>query len=594
MNDLQKIKDKYGEKMMHLCRELFPTILETPGLLFELLSTHFDYNRNLYYDIIDRKLTDSFKGYIYGLINNDIENEKSTKNPFDLMREAGYTLYECKSEKDIQKFKKYYAHGEELCTFRSNRLENCYVFFAVRDDANRLKRKDFTYPLRQDAYGTSVISIQFSRGKSNILSIKNRYNHTVENPDATFSNNLENIIPGLSESFEKEYGFNIQQNRSTKFELPGYVSDSKGKYYKYNLEINNIYYCDNNVIIDNFNKIDDFKEKERYIFADCYIIDLKEKKVFVYDSRLNNDGFLFGLMGADSIEVKKQKDSKLIILKTKNQEDRIIEINNHNQIIGYKNNITTFVGSKFMYNNKHLKYIEMQNVDTIGKNFLYDNRAVEKIIMPKLIKVDNFFFRKNNSLKELDLPNLLYTGTGFLESNEILEKISLPNIETVNSDFLQHNKELKEIDFPYLLYAGEAFLECNRKIHKVNLPNLEHVYSRFLCLNEELTEIDLPKLKNAGDLFLAANNKIETICLPSLEYVNNAFMAFNANLRELILPNVKFMSPSMLKENENLCYIYIPCIEKYPFGPNDTVNLLLKKLLLEKFNNPKKLKLSIN
>ena len=36
--DLKQIKDKYGEKMMHLCRELFPTLLETEGLLFKLLS----------------------------------------------------------------------------------------------------------------------------------------------------------------------------------------------------------------------------------------------------------------------------------------------------------------------------------------------------------------------------------------------------------------------------------------------------------------------------------------------------------------------------------------------------------------------------
>ena len=36
--DLKLIKKHYGEKMMHLCRELFPTILERNGLLFKLLS----------------------------------------------------------------------------------------------------------------------------------------------------------------------------------------------------------------------------------------------------------------------------------------------------------------------------------------------------------------------------------------------------------------------------------------------------------------------------------------------------------------------------------------------------------------------------
>ena len=31
-NDLKIIKRKYGEKMMHLVRELFPTLLEDEGL----------------------------------------------------------------------------------------------------------------------------------------------------------------------------------------------------------------------------------------------------------------------------------------------------------------------------------------------------------------------------------------------------------------------------------------------------------------------------------------------------------------------------------------------------------------------------------
>ena len=46
-NDLINIKDKYGEGMMHLCRKNFSTILETEGLLFGLLSSHFAYSRFL-------------------------------------------------------------------------------------------------------------------------------------------------------------------------------------------------------------------------------------------------------------------------------------------------------------------------------------------------------------------------------------------------------------------------------------------------------------------------------------------------------------------------------------------------------------------
>ena len=151
---------------------------------------------------------------------------------------------------------------------------------AVKKNVDEIKREDFKNPKRQDDYGTSVISIQFSRGASNTLSIKNRYNHTVENPDATFSNNLDNIILGLTDSFEQEYGYNLSHNRSG-FEIPGYVN-VKGKYYKYNYELDNIYYCPNNLIIDNFEVIRDYQQMERYIVFDYAIIDLQEKKVLLH------------------------------------------------------------------------------------------------------------------------------------------------------------------------------------------------------------------------------------------------------------------------------------------------------------------------
>ena len=199
-SDLIKIKDKYGEKMMHLCRKLFSTILEDEGKLFKLINSHFAYSKYLYDDIVNNMLEDNFKNYIYSLYADNMETNLfiDNRSPYELMNCAGYNLYECKCEEDIQFFKKYFDPREFLCTFRGYRLRKCYVFFAVRNNVDEIKREDFINPYRQDLYGTSVISIQFSRGDINTLSIKNRYNHTVNNPDATYSNNLDNIIPGLT------------------------------------------------------------------------------------------------------------------------------------------------------------------------------------------------------------------------------------------------------------------------------------------------------------------------------------------------------------------------------------------------------------
>ena len=103
MDDLKIIKNKYGEKMMHLCRSLFSTILEEEGLLFNTLEANFAYSKFLYDDIVNNELIDGFKNYIYKLIEPEEKEEIIvTKTPTELLSEVGYDLYECKTEEEIQ------------------------------------------------------------------------------------------------------------------------------------------------------------------------------------------------------------------------------------------------------------------------------------------------------------------------------------------------------------------------------------------------------------------------------------------------------------------------------------------------------------
>ena len=89
MDDLKLIKKHYGEKMMHLCRELFPSILEVNGLLFNMLSKSFNYTKSLYEDIINDNKIEDFKNFIYNQI--DVENDYEIvieKTPQELLGEA--------------------------------------------------------------------------------------------------------------------------------------------------------------------------------------------------------------------------------------------------------------------------------------------------------------------------------------------------------------------------------------------------------------------------------------------------------------------------------------------------------------------------
>ena len=111
MEELKKIKKMYGEKFMHLCRNLFPTLLETEGRLYEILTLYFSNNsRTLYDDIVKNRLENQFKNFIYSKIDVEHPDKKiiEEKTPYKLLDEAGYKLKECKNEIQIQSFKKYY------------------------------------------------------------------------------------------------------------------------------------------------------------------------------------------------------------------------------------------------------------------------------------------------------------------------------------------------------------------------------------------------------------------------------------------------------------------------------------------------------
>ena len=79
IDDLKVIKDNYGEKMSHLCRSLFPSILEQKGLLSKVLLSKFSPNRYLYDDIIDNHLEDEFKNFIYCFFNVEKETIETNK-----------------------------------------------------------------------------------------------------------------------------------------------------------------------------------------------------------------------------------------------------------------------------------------------------------------------------------------------------------------------------------------------------------------------------------------------------------------------------------------------------------------------------------
>jgi hypothetical protein len=510
MKDLIMIKKHYGEKMMQLCRKLFPTILEHEGQLFDIIKNSFSYSKILYDDIINNKKEKEFEEYILKKINIKQEKTIVEKTPKELMKEAGYELYECKDERQIHSFRKYYTNKERLCTFKGGRLEKCFVFFAVKENAEKLKREDYKIPMREDEYGTSVISIQFSKN-NNTLSIKNRYNHTVQNPDATYGNNLENIIPGLTHSFEKEYGLNINKQSTSELEIPGYINVN-GKMYKYNYEINNVYYCPNNIIIEN--GIIKAYPHEQYIIMDYFILDKSNKTLKLYDKSIK-DGLIYEYKNISRIEEKKENNKKTITLETKEGHQSTITLNSQNQIIEYINNDIKIIENQFLEYNKTINKLELNSVRQIKNSCFVENRELEFLSIPNLIIIGNRCFEKNNKLKELSISRVEYMDECCFEKNTTIRILNIENIIKMEDYCFTDNEALRYLYAPKLKEMGNFCFKWNKIQECINISDIEKIGYSCFSNNKKLKCLYIPKIKILEtDSFRSA--PLEIIYAPNL------------------------------------------------------------------------------
>ena len=544
IDDIKAIKSLYGEKFAKLCRELFPSILEKNGTLVSILKKYFDNSPTLYSDISSAK--EDFRDFIFSSFNQNIDNQVITDlSPKELLDKAGYYLFpECKSERDIQKFKKYYRKSEKLCSFKGKRLKTCRVWFAVKkellDDINAIKRG--YPPQRQDDYGTSVISIQFTRGEHSYVSIKNRYNHTVTNPDCTFNNNLDNIMPGLSYAFCKKYGINLAKNDV--YNLPSFFCDymiyrmyaqgNNEKFYKIKEYIPTGRLCYNNNIVKVDGTVVNF-DKSTYTLFGTYLLSHKHKKIvdlnkfqFMDNETVENafnflsknedtngkitDSFIKSIGKIEKIKVGFNKNkNKVITITPENGEDVIIVLDNIDNMIGYFNPNVVEIGDNFLYNNTNLKQISLPNVKVIGDGFLGHNERLEKIDISNVEKIGDQFLVLNKNLSEISLPKAKIIGNSFLYDCQVINKIDLPQVTQIGNFFNNVNDCITKLSLPKVEKIGVGFMSCNNTLTSIDLPNVKEIEKRFLLKNKKLKEINIPKLENVGIDFLLSNRRRKNI-----------------------------------------------------------------------------------
>lgn len=197
------------------------------------------------------------------------------RDPYELAKVAGYELTgPFDTVEDFAGFAKDFRQGERICTFNNPqaRLEGYHILWLRSGDvddippADELTQENITeswkahlktigrydaesdsynleglMPSRQDPYGVSSMSVQISR-RGGHVSIKNRYNHSVSNPDSTFGNDLDFIAYGLKRAVYHEVGREDLLYLQNAQPANGYVLDNSGGLHKYLYESENIYF----------------------------------------------------------------------------------------------------------------------------------------------------------------------------------------------------------------------------------------------------------------------------------------------------------------------------------------------------------------
>lgn len=422
------LTNRYCDIIRIIMKTMFEVIKRQNGERFAKMIRGYD---NGIFEVPDIDKIVEFAGrdaepllpYLQSLKDIRINAEKVSISPFELLEQAGYHAEYADTLEKQNSIAKYFQNGERLCTFRDDsRYQRYYIINAVRHDIDKIIREDFPSPMREDQYGTSVMSIQILK-KGGFISIKNRYNHTVNNPDNTYSSNPDNIIYGLSASIQQYFNVDFS---SMKISPPNGWFLAGNKLLKYNYEINNVYFGD-----DFYYGNGEIKRLDsgREIMLDYFIFDMKTREL--KNPAELKDGFVDAFL--QEIEGK-----KIQIENTKEGNRRlVIEGGGYAETSGGK------IVSLFM-----------PSVGRIGDNFLCKNKSAKEISLPGTRSVGwRFFDSYDSSLMSLlgdyhVIKSLLSVILHKYKIGDVSEKI-LAEHPDLYSVYLEHKPDFENVPREY-------------------------------------------------------------------------------------------------------------------------------------------------
>ena len=436
----EQIKKQNGERFAKAIRGYDNGIFDIPGIV----------------DIVKYagREAEPIMEYLESLKQVHIEETGVYQDPLALLDIAGYDAYYVTNLEEQNRIQKYYAEGESLCTFRDpRRFQKYHIINAVRKDVDKIKREDFRgKEKREDEYGTSVLSIQILK-EGGFISIKNRYNHTVENPDNTLNSNPDNIILGLSNALRHHFGTDF----STKaVKIPNGYTIMNGRIIRYNYERDNIYFGSDFYIKDG----EIHKLESHELMLDTYIFDMRTKTLNTPKSRhvsLETSAF-------EEVFMKEIEGHKVILKKDSEGQHLFIRKEGEKDPAKDTEILTVTEGA--------ITAINLPTTTEIADHFLNFNEKLRYFNAPCLKSIGAAFLLRNQELRTLNVPMLETVDRNFLSSNRGLTKVSFPKLKTASIYFLSDNRNLSEISLPELTEVGYSFLGDNLALKKLFLPVL--------------------------------------------------------------------------------------------------------------------------
>ena len=397
--------------------------------------------------------------YLLSIKNKTTEEIYTHHDPIELLNRAGYDAYVADTFEKQNAIQKYFAPGEELCSFYDkDRFKNYYIINVVRKDVNKIKRGDFKNPRREDEYGTSVMSIQVLKS-GGFISIKNRYNHTVQNPDNTFNSNPDGIIIGLSAAIKKH--FNVDFSNSWRALPDGFVliGNQVCKYYQ---EINNVY-IGHNFYVKN-GKIIEINTDYQYVMCDGTILDMKARTI---DNVSDNQK----LVSMNNI----LKQNKINLIKNADKTKSLL--------VNKQPVLKTLDDEVCWLNLYNVDYINLQNFKQLQGDLHFSDVKKIYITCNDLRKVKSMNFNNVN--------NVIFTGN--LEMNGTF-------------DF----SGVKNLDIFFLNLIGDApTIKFNKYAESIKISTVYGLKGEIDFSNVKYLELEYVDLSGVNKLKLNPNGKIQ-------------------------------------------------------------------------------------